>query len=197
MARIICDAYSQNKQIFGNDIHNPLNQRILAVNNMYRWLHENGILEKESFILKGYPKGIAFAVDVAKLLPYRKEMENCQVPGAALAVRHIFDESYTPCMYSGTIQPGGVMSTYRDVDGCVDKSWECDLIKGLNTETIYEVNRIKEEQGIQAAVKALFGCYIWSEPEKKPPLSSQIDAAASKVDSGAKSKNDPELDPSR
>jgi len=87
VARIICDScYVKDKQIFGNDIHDSFNQRILAVNNMYRWLLEKGILQEAAFEMHAFSKGYAFAVDVSKLLPYRDEMENCQVPGAALAV---------------------------------------------------------------------------------------------------------------
>ena len=98
MLRIISDAYvKENKRIWGTDPTTEFNQKILAVNNMYGWLYNQGLLEKVCFEFKDYSDGVEFALDVKDLEPYRSEMEACGVDGATLAVRHIFDEPYTPC----------------------------------------------------------------------------------------------------
>ena len=170
MSRIISDTYiKQNKVIWGEDPNTDFNRKILAVNNMYGWLYENGVLEKVSFVYKDFYKATDFALDVKDLLPYRNQMEKSQIKGAALAVRHIFDEPYTPCMYSGAIELGWTMSTYRSVDGMVGRSWECGLIQHLDTEGIYKIADIKDEQGVKAAVRALYDQFDWNLtiPEQK------------------------------
>lgn len=170
MSRIISDTYiKQNKQTWGDDPNSLFNRRILAVNNMYGWLYEKGILEKVSFVFKDYDGTAYFALNASDLLPYRKEMEKAQIDGAALAVRNIFDEPYTPCVYSGAIELGWTMSTYRSVDGMVGRSWECGMIQHLNTEGIYKISDIRDKLGVKAAVKALYDQFDWNLtiPEQK------------------------------
>ncbi len=162
MIRIICDTYTKgDKHLWGDNPHDEFNQRIDAVNRMYGWLYEKGILNDVSFEFKDYEDAVYFAVDAKDLEPYRKEMEAAQIEGAALATRHIFDQDYTPCTYSGAIELGWTMMSYRDVDGCVGRSWECGLVKGLNTEGIYTVAKVRDEYGPKAAVKALFAQFDW------------------------------------
>lgn len=176
MARIISDSYIKGeKQIWGDDPKDAFNQKILAVNNMYGWLYQQGILEKVSFVFKDYAEGTHFALNAKDLEPYRREMEECGAESAALAVHHIFDEEYTPCVYSGAITLGWTMSTYRDVDGCVGRSWECDLIKCLNTEGIYDIANIRDEQGVKAAVVALYSQFDWN-PTLQEEQARQADA---------------------
>ena len=164
MERIISDTYVKGKKhIFMDDPDTEFNKKIVAVNNMYAWLYDQGILEKTSFVYKDYSDVTYFAVDAKDLEPYRKEMEASNVDGAALAVSHIFDEHYTPCRYSGAIELGWMMATYRDVDGCVGRSWECDLIKSLNTEGIYKIYDIQREKGTKEAVKALYDEFEWKK----------------------------------
>ncbi len=185
MTRIILDTYiAKDKQLFGDDPYSILNTKIQAVNRMYGWLNEQGILDKVTFELKHYDRGLCFAFDAEDLKPYRSQMVQSGIKDADLAVQHIFDERYTPCLYSGVIQLTWPMFSYRDVDGCVGKSWECDLIKGLNTKAIYEVNSVKEAEGIKAAAKALFGYYIWNEPQQgRTPLTETIQHAECNLDS--------------
>lgn len=175
LTRIICDTYSKKeKQLFGDDPTSDFNQKILAVNNLYGWLYDRGILEKVSFEFKDHPDWTCFAFDARDLFPYRAEMEESGVEGAVLAAHHIFDEPYSSCLYSGAIELGWMMSTYRDVDGCVGRSWECDLIKGLNTEAIYDISKVKDERGVKEAVRAMFAFYDWPEQVKKTNLDSLI-----------------------
>lgn len=169
MERIIVDTYSkQEKQTWGNDLNDAFNRKILAVNDMYGWLYDQGILEKVAFQFKDYEDATHFALDAKDLAPYREQMKISGLPEARLAVHHIFDENYSPCVYSGAIELGWTMMCYRGVDGCVGRSWECDLIKSLNTDGIYEVAKVKDDQGVRAAVTTLFGQFDW-----KPTLSER------------------------
>lgn len=177
MARIICDTYIKGeKRIWGDDPNTEFNKKIIAVNNMYAWLYEHGFLQKAAFELKDYADAAYFAVNASDLSPYRKQMEESGLPNALTAVRHIFDEPYTPCTYSGAIELGWTMMSFRDVDGCVGRSWECGLIKSLNTKGIYEVAKVKDEQGTREAVKNLFSQFDWKPTlgEQKPSLMSRI-----------------------
>lgn len=170
MPRIICDIFEKGEKItWGDDPHSPMNRKILAVKNMYAWLYDAGILANVSFICKKTPSAVCFALDAKDLQPYRQQMEASGVEDAQLALQHIFEETYTPCVYSGVIQLSWPMHTYRNVDGCVGSSWECELIKGLNTGAIYEVSKVRDELGVREAVKKLFDCYVWQEPERSAP----------------------------
>ncbi len=160
MERILLDYYAkETKHIWGDDPNTPFNQQIVAVNNMYGWLYEQGILRGASFKFKDYSDMSYFALDVKDLEPYREQMVKSGVEGAELAVQHIFDEKYTPCLYSGAFQLGWTMMTYRDFDGTVSRSWECGVVQGLASHTVLDVEEIKNTQGIQAAVAQAFDWY--------------------------------------
>lgn len=163
MTRIICDTYFKGeKPLYGEDPHSIFNEKILAVNNLYGWLYQKGVLEKVSFEFKDYEDITYFALDASDLMPYRKEMEVCGVEGIGLAIHCVFDSSYFPCEYSGAIQLGSPMMFYRSIDGCVGRYCECDLIKSLNTDGIYDVLDVKDAYGVKAAVKHLFGKLDWN-----------------------------------
>lgn len=163
MPRIISDVYEkENKRIWGNDPTEEFNKKILAVNNMYGWLYEQGILEKVAFVFMDFEDCTEFALDVKDLEPYRKEMAQAQIDDAGLASWHIFDKPYFPCTYSGAIELGWTMNSYRDVDGTVGRSWECGLVKSLNTEGVYKIAQVKDEIGVKAAVKALYAQFDWN-----------------------------------
>lgn len=177
MQRIVCDIYSKDKlRLWEFDENSTstqdFNRRITAVNNMYAWLYEKGILEKVSFEFKDYSEATYFAFDVKDLLPYRNEMEKSSIVDAALAVQHIFDEEYIPCKYSGAIELTWTMQTYRSVDGCVSRSWENSLVQGLQYKAIADLPYISAEKGVKEAVKVLFErCeFVPSDLEKSPGL---------------------------
>lgn len=164
MDRIILDYYDKDtKQLWDLDAESldtrRFNEKILAVNNMYGWLYEKGILREESFKFKDYSDMVYFALDVKDLERYREMMVNSGIEGAELAVHHIFDEAYSPCLYSGAIQLSWLMMTYRDFDGTVGRSWECGLIKGLNSPTVLDVERTKTKKGVKAATEMAFDLY--------------------------------------
>ena len=72
---VICDIYEKDKKhIFGDDPALPVNQRLIAVNNMYAWLYNRGILEKISPLYKDYDTATYFSFDTRDLRPYMAEM---------------------------------------------------------------------------------------------------------------------------
>lgn len=140
------------------------------------------MVKKESFVFKDFESGTCFAVDAKNLEKYRNEMLQSGCDGAALAVCHIFDEEYTPCIYSGAIQLSWTMETYRRVDGTVGRSWECGLIQDLDTRGIYDVLKVQEEQGVKEAVKSLYGKFEWEkEINKESSLDEKTADAAARV----------------
>lgn len=162
MSRIISDFYAkEDSRLLGKNPSSEFNQKVTAVNNMYGWLYENGLLQQVSFVYKDYAAYTYFAFDVDDLKPFRSAMEKSPVKGASLAIYHIFDLECTPCRYSGAIQPGWRMATYRNVDGCVGRSWECDMVEELNTETVEKIFEVKTKSGTRAAVEYMYNLFDW------------------------------------
>lgn len=160
MERILLDYYKKDKKtMWGDDPHEPYNQKILSVNNMYGWLYEQGVLREVSFRFKDYSDMSYFALDVKALVPYREQMLNSGIENADISVHHIFDEEYSPCLYCGGIQLSWPMLTYREFDGTVERSWECSMVQGLKSHVVLDVEQIKNKQGTKAAVSAAFDFY--------------------------------------
>lgn len=162
--RIICDSYDKfEKHLLSNEFNkqniDDFNKKISAVNNMYGWLYNQGILKKISFEFKDYSDVTYFAFDVEDLKPYRSQMECCGIQDAMLAVEHIFDVKYSPCLFSGAIELGWTMQTYRDNGGCIGKSWECELCKHLDGKSLHEIAKTRKEKGVKEAVKQAFSMY--------------------------------------
>lgn len=161
MQRIITDTYKKGKKHTwdlnkDNPTNQAFNQKIVAVNDVYGWLYHTGILRNVSFEFKDYSDMVFFALDVNDLKPYREQIENSGIKDISLAVHHIFDAEYTPCIYSGAIQLGWTMQTYRDTDGTVNKSWETGLIQDLNNSAVHDILDIRKEKGVKAAVSQAF-----------------------------------------
>lgn len=155
--RIIADSYDKERDpVFGDDLKCEFNIRIAAINQMYGWLYEQGILKKASFEFKDYSEATYFAIDAKALAPYRKAMEASGVPNANIAVHHIFDEFYTPCLYSGAISLSWPMLTYREVDGVTHRSCECEYIREMRTSAAIDVGAIALEKGPKAAISEAF-----------------------------------------
>lgn len=170
MTRIILDFFLKNKKsLWGTDPNTPYNKKILAVNAMYGWLYQQGILQKVCFEFRDYSVITEFAFDTADLMPYRTAMEQSGIENAHLAVTAIFDIDISPCNYSGAVQVSWTMCCYRDNGGCVGKSWECSLVQKLNMKEAQTVAQTYREHGAKQAVKAVFATFNW-EP-------SDIDAA--------------------
>lgn len=196
--RILCDSYSKSgKHIFGDDPNTEFNKQILRINEAYGWLYDKGILERVSFVFKDYKDTTYFALDTNALAPYRKQLEESGLPDASLSANLIFDRYIQPCTYSGAIQLGWTMFSYRDVDGVVGRSWECDLIKALNTDGIYKVAEVMDKDGVKAAVQNLFSLFDW-EPtlheKKAASLSGKISDAEKRTAAQNTAKTEPTND---
>lgn len=172
MERIIYDTYEKGeKRTWNMGSSDEFNKKVLAVNNMYRWLYDQGILKKTSFFWKDYSDMTYFALDAKNLIPFRDQMACSGVENAQLAVHHIFDEDYTPCLYSGCIELGWTMQTYRDNNGCVSRSWECGMVRGLGTGAAQKVAKVCEKQGPKKALLKAASFYEW-EPSNLPSRKS-------------------------
>lgn len=118
------------------------------------------VFDKESKRLNS--EDVMFEVEMAE-----EEFQAKYRKGAArviqgLACWRIFDQTCWPCQYSGAIQLGCAMNTYRDNCGCVGRSWEIELVKVLNSAGVGEVLKIKQKRGVKAAVLHLFTDDGWS-----------------------------------
>ena len=157
MERIIVDSYVKN---FAPSADEFLTQefidRIVAVNTAYGYLYEKGILQKVAFEYVQQDENIYFAIDANDLLSYRKELEAAEIPNIALATREIFDEHYTPCLYSGAIELTWTMATHRDFDGTVERSWEIEPCRHLESNQVLDVREVLESKGVKEAVKYVF-----------------------------------------
>ena len=155
--RIICDCLSKNgPNIYGNDLSTPLNKRVIMINNLYNWLYKAGILEKISFEYKDYDDATFFAFDAADLKPYINNIANSGIEDVMDALNVILFENIQPCVFSGTRQPGCNMSTYRNNNGCVGRSHECELIQYLDTGSASVVYGIKKNYNPRMATNILF-----------------------------------------
>ena len=155
--RIIADCYcKKGPRQFGDDKDDPFNKRVAAVNAMYGWLYDQGILQKKAFEIRDYSDATYFAIDTSALAPYRKAMEASGVPDADIAVQNIFDEFYTPCLYSGAIELSWTMLTYRSFSGTVERSWECEYIRDLKSHIVLDIEAIKNKKGTKAAISEAF-----------------------------------------
>lgn len=171
MERIIIDTFFKKKTPCWNET-NPKNQkdasdfnrRIQAVNRMYGWLEEKGILKEIAFrytqlLENGEIDTIDFAVDVNKLLPYREAMEQSRIEDANIAVYAIFDADISPCRFCGGIELTWVMSTYRNNSGCVSRSHECYRCRDLRSEVCYEIGEYKRKAGSIATIDKYWDVY--------------------------------------
>ncbi len=53
--RVVVDVYEKkDKHIWGNNPNESFNQKIMAVNDMYGWLYNKGVLKKVAFEFKDY-----------------------------------------------------------------------------------------------------------------------------------------------
>lgn len=161
--RIICDVYIKHcsvKDMYGES-EEDRQCEFFAVNDMYGWLYSQGILKEVCFEFKDYDEGTFFAMDAVELETYRAKMEAANTYNTELATRLIFEEKATPCTYSGAICLTWPMDTYRNVDGCVGRSWECALAQLQNVATISAIAEVQRKEGPKEAVRELFRRHCW------------------------------------
>ena len=152
-------------------------QRAFAVNRMYRWLYDKGILEEHSFRFKDCGDVVYFAVDVKRLEPYREQMMSSGVDGAEMAVESIFDAEYIPCRFCGAIQLTWTMNYYRDNGGCVGSSHECSVCTTLDNSKAKKAQDIMNKEGRIAAVKYVYDQFRW---KVVPNKSEEVDEGSVK-----------------
>ncbi len=168
MPRILSDSLDHKKldaAVEPDD--SPEKQRALAVNRMYRWLYDNGILEEQSFRFKDCGDKVYFALDIKQLEPYREQMLNCGNEGATMAVESIFNSQYVPCRFCGAFQLTWTMNYYRDNGGCVGSSHECAVCATLGNSEAFKVQETLNKDGSIAAVKYVYDQFRWKVVPKK------------------------------
>ncbi|MBE6610316.1 MAG: hypothetical protein E7634_06575 [Ruminococcaceae bacterium] len=157
MNKIIVDSFVKDFSLTADKFFTEVFvNRVTAVNAAYGYLYEKGILKKVSFEYLEFDGCVMFALDTDKLLPYREEMEASGVQGMDTACSHIFDQEYTPCLYSGAVELTWTMSTYREFDGTTERSWEIEPCRHMESHQVLDVLDIRQKQGVCEAVKYIF-----------------------------------------
>ena len=157
MERIIVDTYVIDWQPQIDEYHtSEYINRVISVNSAYGYFYQKGILKEVAFEYEEYNGCVLFALDADELLPYRNELESAENSEFASAAREIFDEHYSPCLYSGAIELTGAMQTFREFAGTVECSWEIEPCQHMDSCQVLDVLEIKEKQGVREAVKYIF-----------------------------------------
>lgn len=154
MERILVDTYEKGEFQFRTE-------KMKAINDMYDWMYRTGILKRVAFCWKDYPSATTFALDIAELEPYRDQMKQADISNAEKITTWILDEDHGKCLYSGAYQLTAPMATYREVSGCVGRSFEIDLIQYSANETCIKIREIIDGHGVKAAIKNLFDGIAW------------------------------------
>ena len=131
-----------------------LNERIQLMHNFYGLMYKSGELKKISFEYREYDDVVFFAFNANDLADFANA--NLDNPIVTTAISKIIFGGIAPCNMTGAIQPGAVMSTYRDNHGCVGRSHECTLIQQLDTYACGLIYDEKKCCGVEAAVKLAF-----------------------------------------
>lgn len=118
---IINDRISKMKDNYNED-----HAYFFSCREMFRWLYQKGILKEISFLFSDKENSIYFAFDTDDLLPYRDQMESAKVRDCSIACSRIFGDEgcqTDPSFYSGAVSLTWTMLDYRDIGGCVTRSW--------------------------------------------------------------------------
>lgn len=161
--RIICDCYLKGVNVPSPDSNIIANREFAAVNKMYGWLYQEGILMKQAFAARDYQHVCHFGIDARDLAQYRAAMLASGIDDAALAVDILLDRDVTPCMYSGAITPGQPMATHRSTDTIVSKSWECSMMQLFSSEGANEILEISQRDCVKSAVATMFERIPWKQ----------------------------------
>lgn len=129
--------------------YGPQDQKVIRAINAnlraFEALYKSGELATASEYMTEYTEGddttVYFVVDADKL---DQAMLEAQFPE-----NDIFQEEFTPCIFSGCISVVGNMRTYRDNCGCVSKSWEIPVVQYLSNPS--RVAEVRDTQGPAAA----------------------------------------------
>ncbi len=158
---IIVDYYSKNGPDLYPTNYRGINDRIKTMHDFYSILYNSGMLKNIAFEYKEYDDVVYFALEVKKLGAFfDANIDNEVVISAA---SHFLIGSMAPCNMSGAIQPGAVMSTYRDNNGCVGRSHECTIVQQLDTQACGMIYDEKKRCGVKDAVSLAFSLYCFKK----------------------------------
>ena len=124
-------------------------------------MYKAGVLQKVSFEYREYDDVVFFAFDANDIAEFVNA--NLNNPIVTAAVSKIIFGGIAPCNMTGAIQPGAVMSTYRDNNGCVGRSHECTLAQKLDTYACGLIYDEKKTCGVVDAVKLAFSLYCFKK----------------------------------
>lgn len=149
---IVVDHYNKNGPEFYPSNYKGVNDRIQLMHEFYGILYESNILKEISFEYKEYEDVVYFAFEINKNILFLNSNKNPIVDAAT----SIIFGTMSPCRYCGAIQPGALMSTYRDVCGCVSRSHECEIVQWLDTVACGMIYDEKKRCGVKDAVSLAF-----------------------------------------
>ena len=158
---IIVDYYNKNGAELYPTNYTGLNDRIQLMHDFYELMYKSGVLQKVSFEYREYDDVVFFAFNAKDLGAFIDA--NADNPIVVAAASKIVYGGIAPCNMTGAIQPGAVMSTYRDNNGCVGRSHECTLVQKLDTYACGLIYDEKKNCGVIDAVKLAFSLYCFQK----------------------------------
>ena len=158
---IIVDYYNKNGAELYPTKYQGLNDRIQLMHDFYGLMYKAGVLQNVSFEYREYDDVVFFAFDANDIADFVNT--NINNPIVTAAVSKIIFGGIAPCNMTGAIQPGAVMSTYRDNNGCVGRSHECTLAQKLDTYACGLIYDEKKTCGVVDAVKLAFSLYCFKK----------------------------------
>lgn len=138
------------------------NCRITAANEFYRYLYERGTLKAKSFEWKEYSDIVYFALDTQQLDPEDIPTPE-QIKDFELISENFLNGNPAACHGCGAVEMAWMMLTYRDNDGTVSRSCECELCKYETNDRLYEIREERRKKGTRSAVKMLWNGIEWEE----------------------------------
>ena len=159
--KIIVDFYNKNGAELYPTNYQGLNDRIQLMHDFYEMMYKAGVLQKVSFEYREYNDVVFFAFNANDIAEFVNA--NLDNPTVTAAVSKIIFGGIAPCNMTGAIQPGAVMSTYRDNNGCVGRSHECTLVQLLDTYACGLIHDEKHNCGVVDAVKLAFSLYCFQK----------------------------------
>lgn len=159
--KIIVDFYNKNGAELYPTNYQGLNDRIQLMHDFYEMMYKAGVLQKVSFEYREYNDVVFFAFNANDIAEFVNA--NLDNPTVTAAVSKIIFGGIAPCNMTGAIQPGAVMSTYRDNNGCIGRSHECTLVQQLDTYACGLIHDEKHNCGVVDAVKLAFSLYCFQK----------------------------------
>ena len=132
--------------------YSELNNRVQAMHNLYCALYTSGILRNVSFEYREYDDIVYFAFKATDIANF---LQNCSdTDMTSLAIKYI--TQCPKCRYTGAIQPGMFMQTYRYNCGCIGKTYECIIAQWLDNEACGMMYHERITSNVENAVKLAF-----------------------------------------